>query len=106
ENQKAATPENRRGAPRADGAPPPGDPGTYNQIWFDPSSKVVSSRRTSLIVDPRDGRSPFTSEGRAAQTCSRARYRQGPFDSSGDLDPGERCRTDGLPLYFGGYNNN
>src|SRR6185436_7448139 len=31
-----------------------GDPGTYNQIWFDPSSAVVPDRRTSLIVDPPD----------------------------------------------------
>src|SRR6476646_7691991 len=50
--QEAADLEKRALAARADGPPPPGDPGTYNQIWFDPSSKVVPSRRTSLIVDP------------------------------------------------------
>jgi len=104
--QEAADLEKRAIAARADGPPPPGDPGTYNQVWFDPSSKVVPSRRTSLIVDPRDGRIPFTAEGRAAQARSRARYGKGPFDSSLDLDTGERCLTDGLPLYFGGYNNN
>jgi hypothetical protein len=104
--QEAADLEKQALAGRADGPPPPGDPGTYNQIWFDPASKVVPSRRTSLIVDPRDGRIPFTAEGRAAQTRSRARYGKGPYDSFLDLDTGERCLTDGLPLYFAGYNNN
>ena len=41
-----------------------------------------------------------------AQARARARYGKGPFDSALDLDTGERCLTDGLPLYFGGYNNN
>jgi hypothetical protein len=104
--QEAADLEKRALAARADGPPPPGDPGTYNQVWFDPASKVVPSRRTSLIVDPRDGRIPFNAAGRAAQTRARARYGKGPFDSSLDLDTGERCLTDGLPLYFSGYNNN
>ena len=27
-----------------------GDPGTYNQIWFDPSSAVLPDRRTSLTL--------------------------------------------------------
>ena len=48
--QEAADLEKRALAARADGPPPPGDPGTYNQVWFDPASKVVPSRRTSLIV--------------------------------------------------------
>jgi hypothetical protein len=104
--QEAAEIEKRALESRADRRPPAGDPGTYNQIWFDPASKVVPSRRTSLIVDPRDGRIPFTAEGRSAQTRSRARYGKGPFDSSLDLDTGERCLTDGMPIYFAGYNNN
>jgi hypothetical protein len=70
--QEAADLEKRALAARADGPPPPGDPGTYNQVWFDPASKVVPSRRTSLIVDPRDGRIPYNAAGRAAQTRPRA----------------------------------
>jgi hypothetical protein len=104
--QEAAVLERRALEARVDRPPPPGDPGTYNQIWFDPASRVVPSRRTSLIVDPRDGRIPFTPEGRAAQIRSRARYGKGPYDSWLDLDTGERCLTDGLPIYFTGYNNN
>jgi hypothetical protein len=84
-----------------------GDPGTYNQIWFDPSSAVVPDRRTSLIVDPSDGRLPFTPEGRAFERKSTTHYGQGPRDNPEDLDTGERCLTDGVPIpYWTGYNNN
>ena len=84
----------------------PGDPGTYNQIWFDPGTKVVPDKRTSLIVDPPDGRIPFTPEGRRHTTVSARRYGRGPFDSYLDLDTGERCFTDGVIIWFSGYNNN
>src|SRR5512132_2845650 len=43
----------------------------YNEFWRDRGTAVVASRRTSLIVDPPDGRLPFTPETRqkrAAQT--------------------------------------
>ena len=44
-----------------------GDPGTYNQGWTDPAFKLLPDRRTSLIVDPPDGRIPFTPEGQRAE---------------------------------------
>jgi len=88
-------------------APAQGDPGTYNQIWFDPSSAVLPDRRTSLIVDPPDGRIPFTPEGRALATKASSHYGTGARDSYVDLDTGERCLTDGMPIpYWTGYNNN
>ena len=104
--QEVAALEKRALENRADRPPVAGDPGTYNQIWFDPSSKVLPNRRTSLIVDPPDGLIPFTPEGQRAQARSRARYGKGPFNSFLDLDTGERCLTDGMPIYFAGYNNN
>jgi hypothetical protein len=104
---EAAAIEERAARERVDRPPKAGDPGTYNQIWFDPASTVVPTRRTSLIVDPPDGRLPFTEEGRRHQTRSSARYGVGPRDSWVDLDTGERCLTDGMPLpYWTGYNNN
>jgi hypothetical protein len=104
---EAAAIEERAARDRVDRPPKPGDPGTYNQIWFDPASTVVPTRRTSLIVDPPDGRLPFSEEGRRHQTRSSARYGVGPRDSWVDLDTGERCLTDGMPLpYWTGYNNN
>src|SRR5271156_6707743 len=32
--------------------------GGYNNFWFDRGTKAVGTRRTSLIVDPPDGRIP------------------------------------------------
>jgi hypothetical protein len=84
-----------------------GDPGTYNQVWFDPSSAVVPDRRSSLIVDPPDGKIPFTPKGRMLATRASDHYGTGPRDSHLDLDTGERCLTDGVPIpYWTGYNNN
>lgn len=87
--------------------PAPGEPGTYNQIWFDPSTALLPDRRTSLIIDPKDGRIPFKLEAKKMNDFSRDRYGKGPFDSYRDLDTGERCLTDGVPIpYYSGYNNN
>lgn len=84
-----------------------GDPGTYNQVWFDPAAAVVSDRRTSLIVDPPDGRLPLTPEGRRLSQEAATHYGRGARDNPEDFDTGERCLTDGLPLpYWTGYNNN
>src|SRR5579863_1000977 len=37
---------------------PPGGVVPYNEAWYDRGSKVAGSRRTSLIIDPPDGRLP------------------------------------------------
>src|SRR5215469_7638386 len=34
----------------------PGEVGNYNQFWRDPGTTVAKTRRTSLVVDPPDGR--------------------------------------------------
>jgi hypothetical protein len=105
--EAAALEARARGRNATEPRPAPGDPGTYNQIWFDPSSAVVPDRRTSLIVDPPDGRIPFTPEGRMLAARSSSHYGVGPRDSYVDLDTGERCLTDGMPIpYWTGYNNN
>ena len=54
---------------RGDEPPPPGDTGAYNAFWFD---RGESTGQTSLIVDPPDGRIPFTPEGRARLEARRA----------------------------------
>jgi len=58
---------------RADGPPAPGDPGTYNSFWFD-RGKGLS--RTSLIIDPPDGRvpayTPAAEQRLAAERAERA----------------------------------
>ncbi len=103
---EAAQLEKEALANTVDRAPREGDAGTYNQVWFDPSSKVLPGRRTSLIVDPPNGRIPFTPDGANAQVRSREAYGHGNYDSWLGLDTGERCITDGPPVYFSGYNNN
>ena len=45
--------------------------GNYNQFWFDPGTTVVDTRRTSLVVDPPDGRIP------AKTPDAQARYEAG-----------------------------
>ena len=95
--QEAAALETRTVSSRVDAPPRAGDPGTYNQFWFDRGTKVVQTRRTSLVVDPADGRIPWSSEGQAKRGRL-AQRPQGPFDSWVDLDTGERCITDGLAM--------
>jgi hypothetical protein len=103
---EAAELEKQALADQVDRPPRAGDPGTYNQVWFDPSSRALPDRRTSLIVDPADGRIPYTPEGAKAQEVARLSYGHGDYSSWLGLDTGERCLTDGPPIYFSGYNNN
>ena len=103
--EEAAAFEQVTAANRADRPPPPGDPGTYNQYWFDRGTKVVGDRRTSLIIDPPDGRIPWIPEARASLNRDPGRGRA-YWDSHLDLDTGERCITDGLPHVPWVYNNN
>jgi hypothetical protein len=106
EEEVAAAEKKQRETALEDRPARDGDPGTYNQIWTDPAFKMLGDRRTSLIVDPPDGKIPFTAEGRKAETRSRERYGKGPYNTYTDLDTGERCLTDGVEIYHGGYNNN
>ncbi len=85
----------------------PGEVGAYNQFWMDGGKNVTGDRRTSLIVDPPNGKIPWTPAGRRRLESDLARYGIGPFDSWEDADTGERCLTDGLPLVpLQGYNMN
>ncbi len=45
--------------------------GAYNEFWFDRGTKVVPTLRTSLVIDPADGRIPTLTP--AAQTAAAAR---------------------------------
>jgi hypothetical protein len=79
--------------------------GAYNQFWWD-RGNTVATRRTSLIVDPPDGRMPpLTADGqrRAAEVAEAGRrVPRGPEDRN----LAERCLTRGAPKLPGGYNNN
>ena len=103
-----------------DRPPPPGEVGGYNQFWMDRGVAVNENRRTSLIIDPPDGRLPPLAPGAVHQPGSLladipgerpVRYRAGGIGADGPEDRGiaERCLLGfnvGPPMRPGGYNNN
>jgi len=75
----------------------------------DPGRKVDEDRRTSLIVDPPDGRiPPLTSEAQQRMATRRGGGRDGGTDGPENRSSLERCITWGLPTAIlpGLYNNN
>ena len=83
---------------RNDRPPQVGDPGTYNDFWWE---RGTALSRTSLIIDPVDGQLP----PRTAAGEARARWARG-VDTWTDRSLAERCVTRGTPKRPGGYNNN
>src|SRR5262245_49955311 len=82
----------------------------YNQFWYDRGTKVVPTRRTSLVVDPPEGRVPALTPGAQARVDGRAAARRrSPADGPEDRSLAERCilwPTAGPPMVPAGYNNN
>ena len=99
---------------------PPADiVGNYNEFWYDGNKKVVGTKRTSLIVDPADGRlPPLTAEAQrkdaAAAEARRGVGRNEPTPGGwiDDLGPGGlqvRCIlgfNSGPPMTPAAYNQN
>jgi hypothetical protein len=104
--QEAAAYEKQIAQTRVDGPPVAGNPGTYNEHWFDRGSKVVRSRRTSFIVDPPDGKLPALTPEEQRRVEAAAKAGSALPASFEDIDVGERCITDGLPMLPFVYNNN
>jgi hypothetical protein len=92
----------------------------YNQAWWEFGSKIVGTRRTSLVIDPPDGMIPaLTPDG-----ARRAQDKRGLWLANGDYEGGatgtgldsytdrpmqERClawTVAGPPMIPGAYNNN
>jgi hypothetical protein len=106
-------------------AGPYGNVGGYNYFWIDPGetlNRVDGQLRTSLVVDPPDGRVPQMLQSATERNQSRLRARptsdapenaefRGQYDDIEQRPLGERCiigfgSTSGppmLPTYF--YNN-
>ena len=80
----------------------------YNDFWYDRGTRIVPTGRTSLIIDPPDGRIPALTPEAQKREAARAAARRshGPADSWEDRNLGERCMTRGAPKLPGGYNNN
>ena len=87
-----------------------GTPGFYNSFWLDQGAKAVGTRRSSLIIDPPNGRIPdLTPSGRQRADARRAYRLAHPADSWLDRTTSDRCLLGfnaGPPLSPGGYNQN
>jgi hypothetical protein len=79
------------------------------RIWWDRGT-VVKTRRTSLIIDPPNGRlPPMTEEGQKRQAAERERRKLHPADGPEDRSAGDRCLVGinaGPPMLPNTYNNN
>ena len=105
EEVAAADREARTGADRRDGSPEADLARAYNAFWYD---RGKSDGRTSLIVDPPDGRLPsLTPEGQSGKRAAAAELACAhPFDSVEDRPLQERCIIyHGVPPLPSGYNN-
>ena len=96
-----------------------GAPGSYNAFWFDRGTSVIATKRTSLIIDPPNGRmpplTPEEEQRRAAIAEIRGnipKHEPTPGGWLEDLGPDglqARCITGfnaGPPMTPGSYNNN
>ena len=78
--------------------------GNYNQFWV--ADRVFNTDRTSLVIDPPDGRIPaMTPEARTAATARADYRREHPADSYTDRPLSERCVSYGVPRIGPGYNS-
>src|SRR6266478_5356646 len=95
--------EARAAQTNVDAPPKAGDVGAYNRFWFDSGTKVVSTRQTSLVVEPRDGTVPVRPEAEAKRDYDLAHL----TDSYEHMSVWDRCITRGVPagMFPAGYNN-
>jgi hypothetical protein len=76
--------------------------GNYGQAWL---SERILDNRTSLIIDPPDGRIPPAAPGaqERARAAAAARQKRGPADSAQDMGLSTRCVHSGTPNLRAGY---
>ena len=82
---------------------------SYNEFWYERGIELTKDKRTSLVIDPPDGRIPYTDEYRTARAVNRLNMRNGFADHYTDRTLGDRClmgSNSGPPMRPGSYNNN
>jgi hypothetical protein len=112
--QEAAEYEKRRlredNRDRRDGSAEADVTRAYNDFWWDRGTKVVVTRRTSLVVDPPDGRIPALTLDAQKRAAARTEARRlHPGDGPEDRPLAERCilfGNGGAPMLPTAYNNN
>ena len=83
--------------------------GAYNEVWFERGTKVGSNLRTSIVVDPTDGRVPSLTPEASVAAAARAAVQGRPPEGPEDFTLPVRCLqwgTSGPPMVPGPYNNN
>ena len=87
-----------------------GSPGFYNNFWLDGGTRTIGTRRTSLVIDPPNGRLPALTASAQRRADETLAYRRAhPADSWLDLDAGDRCLLGlnaGPPIVPAAYNQN
>ncbi|HJN42846.1 MAG: hypothetical protein CL477_15965 [Acidobacteria bacterium] len=83
---------------------------SYNEFWYERGIELTSDKRTSLIIDPPDGRYPPQTEAARMASRERSAYRrEHMYDSYENRGMGDRCimfSKSGPPIRSGAYNNN
>ena len=83
---------------------------SYNEFWYERGIELTSDKRTSLIVDPPDGRLPPRTEEAAMAARENAAYRrEHMYDSYENRSLADRCImgfNSGPPMRSSAYNNN
>ena len=95
---------------RRDGTPEADVSRAYNDFWWDPGTRVVKTRRTSLVIDPSDGRIPPMLPAARERQAERAAKNKGhEFDGPENRPLPDRCllmQGAGPPTTPTAYNNN
>ena len=81
----------------------------YNQFWFDRGTTILEDGRTSLIVDPPDGKIPQLNPAGQQRIADREAARERAAYGPEDRGVSERCIVgfnSGPPMNPGAYNNN
>ena len=107
--EAAAWEKQRMQATNADRPLRAGEVGAYNDAFFERGTRGVKSRRTSLVIDPADGRIPALTPDAQKKVEARQKYEAvSPADRPEDRWLTERCILFGatVPMLPEPYNNN
>jgi hypothetical protein len=81
----------------------------YNELFFDRGTKLARTRRTSMIIDPPDGRvPPMTPDARKKFQAIQEKFAVHPADGPEDRPLPDRClmfSQSGPPMIPGNYND-